>query len=135
MAEDTGPTLPYTRATRNGSSTTAPAGVILAAADALNSGQQAFTRAQAAYLMRIAYDAGRTARYREDLAELHSTWDGSTWRHKTNEQMVAERLSGYAQAGERINIRLGRPAGYTHPGGPVDWNTGRPVRHLTGVAA
>lgn len=135
MAEDTGLALPYTRATRNRPDTAAPAGVTLAAADALNSGQQTYTRAQVAYLMRIAYDAGRTARQREDLAELHTVWDDKAWRRKTHEQIIAERLHDYAQAGERINTRLGRPAGYTHPGGPVDWNTGRPIRHLTGVAA
>lgn len=109
---------------------TLTAGVTLRAVEALETGQQTFTRAQVAYLLALAYDSGRTAAYREDLAEMHSTWEDRDERRRTYLERIAERLESYATAGERINSRLGRPKGYTYRGGPVDWNTGRPARNL-----
>lgn len=51
------------------------AGSTLRAADALRSGQQTFTADQVAYLMHLAYEAGRTGAYLGDLADLYAGWE------------------------------------------------------------
>ncbi|MFG2165541.1 hypothetical protein [Micromonospora chersina] len=104
-------------------STTPTAGGILAAAGALQDPtRQTFTRAEVAYLMRLAYDSGRTATYLEDVAELHATWARHPIHRPTAEQRYEQRLTEMG----------GRDVAYR--GGPVDWETGRPVRHLGAVA-
>lgn len=113
----------------------ADAGTILAAADALRSGRQTFTGQQVAFLLSLAYDSGRTATYREDVAEMHSVWEDRRAMRRTYEERVAERMAAYAAAAERINVKLGRPPGYVYLGGAVDWETGQPARpHLRRAA-
>lgn len=104
------------------------AGGNLAAADALRK-QQTFTRAQVAYIAHLAYESGRTAAYRDDLAELHGTWA----RHRAGRrhaELVAERVAEYSDAAARLNARLGRPLGYRYDGGPVGWETAWPARRI-----
>jgi len=89
--------------------------------------QRTFTREQVGYLMHLAYESGRTATYREGLAELHSVWEDRAERRRTYEGLVADRIAAYTAAAERINAKLGRPDGYRYDGGPVDWDTGLPA--------
>lgn len=103
------------------SSNTPSAGVTLAAAEALQDPtRETFTREQVAYLMRLAYDSGRTATYLDDIARIHCTGLDNAFLRRTYEQRVADELAD-------IEARFGPPR---HHGGPVDWETGRPVRHL-----
>jgi hypothetical protein len=98
---------------------TPTAGGILAAAGALQDPtRQTFTRAEVAYLMRLAYDSGRTATYLDDIAELHATWARHPQHRVSGEQRYEQRL---AEMGGRT---------CTYHGGEVDFETGRPVRHL-----
>ncbi|MEU4570804.1 hypothetical protein [Micromonospora sp. NPDC023956] len=115
-------------------STTPSAGGILAAADALHSPQQTFTRDQVAYLMHLAYDSGRTAHHLEDVARLHCTGIDNAFLRRTHEQRVADEIADMTARAERLHADMGRPPGYEYRGGPVDWDTGRPVRHLGAVA-
>lgn len=118
-------------------STTPTAGGILAAADALQDPTRAtFTREQVAYLMHLAYDAGRTATHLDDIARIHCTWVDNAERRRTYEQRVADELAAMDAAAQARAAREDRPY-RPHPGGPVDWETGEPTRttrHL-GVAA
>ena len=109
-------------------SNTPSAGGILAAADALQGPQHTFSREQVAYLMRLAYDSGRTAQYVGDLAELHADWARHPFQRVTAEQRYQERMAEMAACAAQINAELGRPPGYRYDGGPVDWNTGRPLQ-------
>lgn len=103
-----------------------PAGVILRAADALTGGQQTFSAAQVAVLLSLAYDAGRTAAYAEDIADRHAAWAAGHWRIARADRIAAE-LADMDQAARVRAARDGRPY-RPHPGGPVDWETGLPVR-------
>lgn len=103
------------------------AGGILAAADALTSGQETFTRDQVAYLLRLAYDSGRTAQYVGDIAELHADWARHPQQRATAEERYQQRMAEMAASAAQINAELGRPPGYRYDGGPVDWETGRPL--------
>ena len=105
-------------------STTPSAGDILAAADTLQGPQQTFTRDEVAYLMHLAYDAGRTATYVEDIAELHATWARNPIHRPTAEQRYRERMAEMDALGQARAAAEGRPY-RPHPGGPVDWHTGR----------
>lgn len=98
------------------------AGVTLRAADALRNGQETFTADQVAYLLHLAYESGRTATYLGDLAELYANWEAHRheWQ-RTAEQRRAERRAVY----DRYAAESGRPPYY---GGPVDFETGRPLR-------
>lgn len=110
-------------------STTPSAGGILAAAAALQDpARQTYTREQVAYLMHLAYDAGRTARYVSDLAELHAGWARHPIQRVTAEERYQQRMAEMAAAAAQTNAELGRPPGYRYDGGPVDWETGRPLR-------
>lgn len=102
-------------------SNTPTAGGILNAAAALQDpNRDTFTRAEVAYLMRLAYDSGRTATYLDDIARIHCTWADNAEPRRTYEQRVADELA-------QIEQQYGPPR---YGGGPVDWETGRPVRHL-----
>jgi len=82
-----------------------------------------------------AYAAGQLAerhRIAEAYAELEAAW--RPVGRKSHAQRVAERVAEMEQHAARMAERLGRPAGYVYRGGPVDWETGRPVQRL-GVAA
>lgn len=96
------------------------AGTTLAAVDAINSGQQTFTRAQVAYLMHLTFLSGIEHARTFGTAILIAGWDINTTPRRTRDLLIAERLAEYE--------RTAGPARYT--GGPVDWETGQPVRHL-----
>ncbi|WFE45325.1 hypothetical protein [Verrucosispora sp. WMMD1129] len=114
-------------------STAPSAGGILAASAALQGPQQTFTREQVAYLMHLAYDAGRTATVLDDVARAHCTaLDADTLR-RTFEQRVADELAAMDQAARARAKRERRPY-RIYPGGAVDWETGEPVRHLKAAA-
>lgn len=108
------------------------AGTTLRAVAALRT-HRTFTADQTAYLMALAYDSGRTCAYREDLAEMHSVWEDHADRRRTYEQRVADRMAEMDRSARARAEREGRPY-RIHPGGPVDWETGQPVRILA-VAA
>ncbi|MGW3808832.1 hypothetical protein [Micromonospora sp. NPDC005113] len=102
---------------------TPTAGGILAASQALQATtRQTFTREQVAYLMHLAYDAGRTATYLDDIAELHATWARHRDPQPTAEQRYRQRMADMAERGG------------DYRGGPVDFETGHPARHLGAVA-
>ncbi|MEU6206384.1 hypothetical protein ABZ814_22700 [Micromonospora musae] len=107
-------------------STTPSAGGILAAADALQGPQHTFNREQVAFLIRLAYDAGRTAEYVGDLAAMHANFAAKNWG-RTHEQWVADQIAEMEAAAARQPWNTWRGQ---YPGGPVDFETGRPVRHL-----
>lgn len=116
-------------------STTPSAGGILAAADALQGPQQTFTREQVAYLMHLAYDSGRTARHLDDVAELHAGWARHPRQANAAQQRYRERMAEMAAQAAQVNAELGRPPGYRYDGGPVDWETGRPLRGVGQVTS
>lgn len=97
--------------------TTLTPGTTLAAVEAMQT-QETFTRAQAAYLIALAYETGRRQRLAEGLAETTACWAEHPTPQQVREQRVADRLA----AMERYS---GPP---TYQGGPVDWDTGRPLR-------
>jgi hypothetical protein len=110
--------------------TTPTAGGILAANAALQDpNRQAFTRAEVAYLMHLAYDAGRTATHLEDVARTHCAWEDRPFLRKTYEQWVADELAEMDRAARARAEREGRPY-REYRGGPVDWDTGSSVRHI-----
>ncbi len=91
-------------------------------------GAQLYTDDQVAYLMALAFDAGRWHEL-EHIAEGHAELEAA-WRpigRTSHAQRVGERLAEMAAAAQRSNERMGRRPGWTSPGGPVDWHTGRPV--------
>lgn len=95
-------------------------GTTLAATEALRTRRgQGWTDEQVAYLIALAYQTGRIHGYAEDLAETLGTWrEHAAPARLTRAQRIQARL---AEA-----ERLYGPARYT--GGPVDWETGRPLR-------
>lgn len=94
-------------------------GTTLAATEAMRT-QDTFTRDQVAYLIAVAYQVGRQHTLTQDLAETIACWDEHATPPQTREQRIAARMAHYE--------RTSGPARYH--GGPVDWNTGQPVRHL-----
>lgn len=91
--------------------------------------------AELAYACSVSWDLGR--RYEREriaaaTAELDARW--RTAGRKAYEERVAERIALFEMCAARVADRYGRPAGYAYRGGPVDWETGRPVRHLEAVA-
>lgn len=107
-------------------------GAALAAVEAVQGVQQTFTRAEVALLMHLAFDSGRTAAYSADLAERHTLW-ATNARRPTYDELVAGRLAEMDHAARARAVREGRPY-RLHPGGPVDWETGEPIRPLRAVA-
>jgi hypothetical protein len=89
---------------------------------------RSYTDDQITYLMKLAFDCGRSATYREDLAELGCAWNDNAERRRTYEQRVTQRRAQMEADAARSNERLGRPPGYRYDGGPVDWETGSPLR-------
>lgn len=104
-------------------------GVVLAAADALRSGQQNFTAAQVAALIHLAYETGRRHGAAEDMAEVVACWHEFAEPRRTREERVKARLAEMEAYARQRAAREGSPY-RPYPGGPVDWETGRPVRHL-----
>jgi hypothetical protein len=76
-------------------------GSTIGAAAALTSGQRTYDAAQVAYLIALAYDSGRTASLREDLAEIHCTWEDHQEPRRSYEQVVAARLAEMAAGAKR----------------------------------
>jgi len=110
------------------------AGVTLRAADALRQGQQeVYTSAQVAYLLHLAYESGRTAAAGEDLAEAVACWAEHPLPRITRAQRVAQRIAEMEAAARRWWAEQGRTY-QEYRGGPVDWETGRPIGEM-GVAA
>lgn len=46
---------------------------------------------------------------------------------RTHEQYVADEVVVWERHATEVNKELGRPAGYSYRGGPVDWETGLPA--------
>lgn len=66
----------------------------------------------------------------EHVATGHAELDRS-WKpigRIAEAQLIAERVALFEQCARDINQRLGRPADYRYDGGPVDWDTGTPLR-------
>lgn len=114
---------------------TIEAGMTLRALAAIEAGQQTFTRAQVAYLINLAYETGRRHTLAENLAETIACWDARRTPAQTRDQRKAARMAemdAYARARAE---REGRPYA-PHLGGPVCWETSRPLRpRLESVAA
>lgn len=64
--------------------------------------------------------------------ELDDTWKPVA--RKTADQWVVERVADMERHAARLAAQMGRPPGYQYSGGPVDWHTGRPARHLQAVS-
>lgn len=95
-------------------------GTTLAATEALLERRgQPWTDEQVAYLIALAYRTGRIHGYAEDLADTLGGWqEHAPAPQLTREQRKAERLAAYE-----------RDAGPPRfAGGPVDWETGEPLR-------
>lgn len=100
-------------------------GTTLAATEALRSRRgRPWTDEQVAYLVALAYDTGRRHALAADLAETVACWQENHTPAQTREQRVAARLAD-------MERRSGPP---TYRGGPVDWETGLPLRVLEAVA-
>ncbi|MET8265959.1 hypothetical protein ABZU92_18425 [Micromonospora arida] len=85
------------------------------------------------YTAEEAFDLARTAylrgRYDADINELRGTWAEHSEPQATREQRVAARLEEMDRAARSRAERDGRPY-RIYRGGPVDFETGRPVRDL-----
>jgi hypothetical protein len=103
------------------------AGTVLSASVALRERRgRAWSDAEVAVLLRLAYESGRTDSYRDDLAEVVCVWSDHLEARPTYEERVAARIECMRTAAGRD-----RP---DHPGGPVDWETGLPLRQPEAVA-
>lgn len=83
---------------------------------------------QAEQAATLAFQLGREHE-RAELAELESTW--KPLARKTYEQKVAERVAEMERHAARLATELLERHGrvpWTYTGGPVDWETGRPLR-------
>jgi hypothetical protein len=70
--------------------------------------------------------------------QLHAAW--APIGRTTRQQRIALEHANMAALCDQVSAELGRPAGYTYRGGPVDWHTGKPLRtpwqaNVTAVAA
>lgn len=111
-----------------------PAGTVLAAADALRERRTGvWTDAEVAVLMLLAFRSGQAATVTAEMAEMICQHLDHATARETYDQAVARRLAEMDAIGRARAEREGRPY-RVHPGGPVDWHTGRPLRHLA-VAA
>ncbi|WP_430497864.1 hypothetical protein ACQRWP_23835 [Micromonospora trifolii] len=94
-------------------------------------------------MVNLAYDADQVhalifaayvrGRYDADVNELHGTWAEHREPRATREQRVQARLDEMDRAARARAEREGRPY-RIYPGGPVDFETGRPVRRLETAA-
>jgi hypothetical protein len=96
--------------------TTLEPGTTLAAVEAMTS-RETFTRAQVAYLVHLAYETGRLHGYAGEMAETVECW----------REYVQPRTTRVQRQAARDAVMRNPPAG-TYTGGPVDWDTGRPLR-------
>lgn len=88
------------------------AGMTLSAVEALRDGRQTFTAEQAAHLMHLSYEAGRSDNARDDLFELWASWADRAFVRATYESRVA------ARSAEMAALVADRPV---YVGGPVEW--------------
>ena len=100
-------------------------GTTLAAAEAISSGQQSFTRDQVAYLIHIAFLSGIEHARAFGTAVLIAGWEIHQQPHRTRDMLIAERLAEYEHHAGPV----------TYHGGPVDWGTGKPTRNHLKAAA
>ncbi|MFG3702406.1 hypothetical protein ACGF5C_31665 [Micromonospora sp. NPDC047620] len=89
-----------------------------------------FTAEEAFELAWTAYLRGR---YDADINEVRGTWTEMAEPRATREQRVARRMAEMDTAARARAEREGRPY-RIYRGGPVDWETGRPVRELRAAA-
>lgn len=85
-----------------------------------------WTGEQVLELVSAAYLRGR---FDTDINELRGTWVEMAEPRATREQRVAARLAEMDTKARIRAAREGRPY-RIYRGGPVDWETGWPVRHL-----
>jgi hypothetical protein len=97
--------------------------------------------------LQFEFEAGYTVGYaagvrdeRQRIANGHAELDRS-WINqavRTEEDRIAERAAAMEHhadlLAERLIERYGRRYRGTYHGGPVDWETGAPLRHLRAVA-
>ena len=81
----------------------------------------------------IAYAYYTAGRYSADVAELHAIWGAYNEPRATWEQRVARRIKEMETWARRRAERAGRTYREYH-GGPIDWETGEPVRALRAAA-
>ncbi|ATO14668.1 hypothetical protein CO540_13215 [Micromonospora sp. WMMA2032] len=82
----------------------------------------------------LLYAAYIRGRYDADINELRGTWAEHDEPRATREQRVAQRLAEMDDAARVRAAREGRPY-RLYTGGPVDWETGRPIcNHLRSAA-
>ncbi|MEO3929263.1 hypothetical protein ABGB07_36240 [Micromonosporaceae bacterium B7E4] len=81
----------------------------------------------------LLYDAYTRGRYDADLNELRGTWTEMAEPRAGREQRVQARLDDMDRAARAAAARAGRPY-VVYRGGPVDFETGQPVRYLGVVA-
>lgn len=91
-------------------------GTTLAAVEAMR-GQDTFTRDQVAYLVHLAYETGRLHGYAREMADTVECWQDHLQPRATRAQRKAARDA----------VMRNPPTG-TYTGGPVDWETGQPLR-------
>jgi hypothetical protein len=97
------------------------AGNVLSAVQALDAGQESFTRAQVAHIAAMAYDAGRSSTFLEDLAETVTVWEDRAEQRLTYEQRVAARIAEMERNAAMNRLRAGLPPRPVYTGGPVPW--------------
>lgn len=86
-----------------------------------------------------AYEQGRADQHAHDRAHLADLLADLAARHAdlaaawqrlgavTRQQRITRDLVAMHALSDRLAAELGRPAGYTYRGGPVDWDTGKPL--------
>ena len=90
--------------------------------------KQTYSADEVRALLFAAYTHGR---YDADINELQATWAERREPGFTRERRVARRTADMTAAAERQPWNTWRGQ---YPGGPVDFETGKPVRHLGAVA-
>lgn len=109
------------------------AGTVLRAGEALLAEQETFTREQVAYLLSLAFESGIRFRSTYAEGELLTSWAEHHVVPPTRAERVAAELAAVERAARLRAEREGRPY-RIYRGGPVDWETGAPVRRLGAVA-
>jgi hypothetical protein len=109
------------------------AGPVLSAAEALTGEQETFTRAQVAHLISLAFESGIRFRATYAEGELLASWAAHHAAPPTRQERIAAELAAVDRAARLRAEREGRPY-RIYRGGPVDWETGAPVRRLGAVA-
>lgn len=83
---------------------------------------------QLQHAVTLAFEQGR-AYERAELAEMEATW--KPLARETYEQRVTARIAAMEAAAARLAAELVEKHGripWAYTGGPVDWDTGRPLR-------